>query len=310
MGNWSESKINQILSVIQEFDPIGVAARDLKECLLIQLRHLGLKGTPSEVIVKEHLHLLENNQHQGLARKLRVSMDQLQQHVDVIRHLDPKPGLRYNSLPSQHVIPDVYIRKVENEYVVVSNNEGLPQLRISPVYRKMLDKKNKHSVDTRSYVKDKFRSALWLLKSIDQRQKTIHKVAMSIVKFQSEFLERGIEYLKPLVLRDVANDIEMHESTVSRVVTNKYMHTPQGVLEMKYFFHGGINSIYGESVSSVTIMQRMRKIIDAEDSRKPLSDARIVTALEEQGLVLARRTIAKYREECRIPTSSHRKTSY
>ena len=201
----------------------------------------------------------------------------------------------------------MYIRKVENEYVVVSNNEGLPQLRISPVYRKMLDKKNKHSVDTRSYVKDKFRSALWLLKSIDQRQKTIHKVAMSIVKFQSEFLERGIEYLKPLVLRDVANDIEMHESTVSRVVTNKYMHTPQGVLEMKYFFHGGINSIYGESVSSVTIKQRMRKIIDAEDSRKPLSDARIVTALEEQGLVLARRTIAKYRESLSIAPSNERK---
>ena len=310
MGNWSESEINLILSVIQEFDPIGVAARDLKECLLIQLRHLGLEGTPSEVIVKEHLHLLEHYQHQELARKLNVSIDQLQQHIDVIRHLDPKPGLRYSSSPSQYVIPDVYIQKVENEYVVISNDEGLPQLRISPVYRQMLDKKNKHSADTRSYVKDKFRSALWLLKSIDQRQKTIHKVAMSIVKFQSDFLDHGIEHLKPLVLRDVANDIEMHESTVSRVVNNKYMHTPQGVFEMKYFFHVGINSIYGENVSSVTVKQRIRKIIDAEDRQKPLSDARIVAALEAQGLVLARRTIAKYREECKIPTSSHRKISY
>ena len=310
MGGWPKSEVDRILSVVQAFDPIGVAARDLQECLLLQLRHLGLEGTPSEVIVRDHLRLLEHHQRPELARQLELPIDQLQPYIDIIRHLDPKPGIRFNPSPSQYVIPDVYVRKVDGEYEADPNDEGLPQLRISPVYRRMLDKKSQHSAETRSYVKDKFRSALWLIKSVDQRQKTIHKVATSIITFQREFLDHGIEHLRPLVLRDVANDIGMHESTVSRVVNNKYMHTPQGVFEMKYFFHSGINSAYGESVSSVTIKQRIRKIIDAEDSRKPLSDSRIVAVLQEQGLVLARRTIAKYREECRIPTSSRRKVSY
>ena len=189
------------------------------------------------------------------------------------------------------------------------NDDGMPQLRISPVYRRLLDKKNDNR-ETRAYVKEKFRSALWLIKSVDQRQKTIHKVATSIISFQQEFLDRGIEFLRPLVLRNVADDIGMHESTVSRVVNNKYMHTPQGVLEMKYFFHSGISSAYGESVSSVAIKQRIRKIIEEEDSRKPLSDSRIVRLLQDDGLILARRTIAKYREEMKIPTSSQRRVLF
>ena len=192
--------------------------------------------------------------------------------------------------------------------MAVLNEDGLPQMRISPVYRRLLDKSAaENSDETRAYVKDKFRSALWLIKSVEQRQKTIHKVATSIINFQRDFLDHGIEHLRPLVLRDVANDIGMHESTVSRVVTNKYMHTPQGVFEMKYFFHSGISSSYGESVSSVTIKQRIRKIIENEDPRKPLSDSKIVSILQREGLVLARRTIAKYREELKIPTSNQRK---
>ena len=187
------------------------------------------------------------------------------------------------------------------------NEDGLPQLRISPVYRRLLDKGGETSDETRAYVKDKFRSALWLLKSVDQRQKTILKVATSIINFQRDFLDHGIEHLRPLVLRDVANDIGMHESTVSRVVNNKYMHTPQGVYEMKYFFHSGISSSYGESVSSVTIKQRIKKIIEGEDQRRPLSDSKIMNILQKEGLVLARRTIAKYREELKIPTSNQRK---
>ena len=206
--------------------------------------------------------------------------------------------------------PDVYVIKVDNQYVARLNDDGLPQLRISPVYRRLLDKNSQNSAETRSYVKEKFRSALWLIKSVDQRQKTILKVATSIIAFQLEFLNHGIERLRPLVLRDVANDIGMHESTVSRVVNNKYMHTPQGVFEMKYFFHSGIHSSYGKSVSSVTIKQRIRKIIDAEDARKPLSDSRIVAILQDEGLILARRTIAKYREDLKIPTSSKRKVLY
>ncbi len=310
MGNWPLDEVERVLGVIQAFDPIGVAARDLQECLLLQIAHLGLIGTASETIVREHLKLLQNHQGQEIARRLDMSVEELKHHIEVIRQLDPKPGSRFNPTSSQFVIPDVHIVKVEDRYVAVLNEDGMPQLRISPVYRRLLDKKTENSTETRAYVKEKFRSALWLIKSVDQRQKTIHKVATSIITFQTEFLDRGIEYLRPLVLRDVANDIGMHESTVSRVVNNKYMHTPQGVFEMKYFFHSGINSAYGESVSSVTIKQRIRKIVEEENPKKPLSDSRIVRLLQDEGLVLARRTIAKYREELRIPTSTQRKVLF
>jgi RNA polymerase sigma-54 factor len=314
MGEWPVADVEKALQHVQTFDPIGVAARDLQECLWLQIRHLGLEGEPSEKIVTEHLRLLQNHQVPEIARKLGMPIEELKQHIEIIRNLDPKPGSRYNPAQSQYVIPDVYVVKVEDQYVAMLNEEGLPQLRISPVYRRLLDKSGQaggtEAGETRAYVKDKFRSALWLIKSVDQRQKTIHKVATSIINFQREFLEQGIEYLRPLVLRDVANDIGMHESTVSRVVNNKYMHTPQGVFEMKYFFHSGISSSYGESVSSVTIKQRIRKIIENEDPRKPLSDSKIVSILQKEGLMLARRTIAKYREELKIPTSNQRKVLF
>ena len=314
MGEWPVADVERALQHVQTFDPIGVAARDLQECLWLQIRHLGLEGTPTEKIVTEHLRLLQNHQVPEIARKLGISLEDLREHVEIIRNLDPKPGSRYNPSQSQYVIPDVYVVKVEDQYVAALNEEGLPQLRISPVYRRLLDKTGagggEQNDETRAYVKDKFRSALWLIKSVDQRQKTIHKVATSIINFQREFLDQGIEYLRPLVLRDVANDIGMHESTVSRVVNNKYMHTPQGVFELKYFFHSGISSSYGESVSSVTIKQRIRKIIENEDPRKPLSDSKIVSILQKEGLMLARRTIAKYREELKIPTSNQRKVLF
>jgi RNA polymerase sigma-54 factor len=313
MGEWPVADVEKALQHVQTFDPIGVAARDLQECLWLQIKHLGLEGTPTEKIVTEHLRLLQNHQVPEIARKLGMTIEDLKEHVEIIRNLDPKPGSRYNPSQSQYVIPDVYVVKVEDQYVAVLNEEGLPQLRISPVYRRLLDKTGgggEQNDETRAYVKDKFRSALWLIKSVDQRQKTIHKVATSIINFQREFLDHGIEYLRPLVLRDVANDIGMHESTVSRVVNNKYMHTPQGVFELKYFFHSGISSSYGESVSSVTIKQRIRKIIENEDPRKPLSDSKIVSILQKEGLMLARRTIAKYREELKIPTSNQRKVLF
>jgi RNA polymerase sigma-54 factor len=310
MGDWPVADVERALRTVQSFDPIGVAARDLQECLLLQIRYLGLEGTPAEKIVLDYLRPLQNHQVPEIARKLGMTIDEIKEHIELIRNLDPKPGSRYNPQQSQYVIPDVYVVKVEDQYVAVLNEEGLPQLRISPVYRRLLDKSGDNSEETRAYVKEKFRSALWLIKSVDQRQKTIHKVATSIINFQREFLDHGIEHLRPLVLRDVANDIGMHESTVSRVVNNKYMHTPQGVFEMKYFFHSGISSSYGESVSSVTIKQRIRKIIENEDPRKPLSDSKIVNILQKEGLMLARRTIAKYREELKIPTSNQRKILY
>ena len=310
MSSWPLPDVARVLRVLQDFDPIGVAARGLQECLLLQIDRLGLQGTVSETIVRDHLKLLQNHQGHELAQQLGISIDELKHHIEVILQLDPKPGSRFNSTASQYVIPDVYILKTEDGYVAALNEDGMPQLRISPVYRRLLDKKKEGNDETRAYVKEKFRSALWLIKSVDQRQKTIHKVATSIIGFQTEFLDRGIEYLRPLVLRDVASDIDMHDSTVSRVVNNKYMHTPQGVFEMKYFFHSGISSAYGESVSSVTIKQRIRKLVEEENPKKPLSDSRIVCLLQDKGLVLARRTIAKYREELKIPKSRQRKVLF
>ena len=309
MGAWDAADVERVLKVVQAFDPVGVAARGPQECLLLQLEHLGLGGSASEAIVREHLKLLQNQQGQELARRLGLSIDEVKEHVAVIRRLDPKPGSRYNRASSQHVVPDVYVVKIEDGYVAMLNEDGMPQLRISPVYRRLLDKKNDNR-ETRDYVKEKLRSALWLIKSVDQRQKTIHKVATSIISFQNEFLDRGIDFLRPLVLRDVADDIGMHESTVSRVVNNKYMHTPQGVVAMQSFFHSGISSAYGENVSSVAIKQRIRRMIKAEDPEKPLSDSRIVRLLQDEGLILARRTIAKYREEMKIPSSTQRRVLF
>jgi RNA polymerase sigma-54 factor len=310
LGNWDVTLVEKALEHVQTFDPIGVGARDLQECLLLQVRHLGLGGTPVEVLVRDHLRSLQNQKIPELARQLGLEVEEIKAHIELIKHLDPKPGSRYSPSESQYVIPDVYIIRTDDGYKATLNEDGLPQLRISPVYRRLLDKGGETSDETRAYVKDKFRSALWLLKSVDQRQKTIIKVATSIITFQREFLDRGIEHLKPLVLRDVASDIGMHESTVSRVVNNKYMHTPQGVYELKYFFHSGINSSFGESVSSVTIKQRIKKIIEGEDQRRPLSDSKIMNMLQKEGLVLARRTIAKYREELKIQTSNQRKVLY
>jgi len=310
LGPWSVEDVERALEHIQSFDPIGVGARDLQECLLLQIRAHGLGGTPVETLVRDHLPLLQNHRVPELAKALGLAPEEIKAYLEVVRHLDPKPGARYTPAESQYVIPDVYILKTEEGYRAVLNEEGLPQLRISPVYRRLLDKGGETSDETRAYVKDKFRSALWLLKSVDQRQKTIIKVATSIITFQSEFLDKGIEHLRPLVLRDVANDIGMHESTVSRVVNNKYMHTPQGVYEMKYFFHSGISSSFGENVSSVTIKQRIKKIIEAEDPKRPMSDSKIMNLLQREGLMLARRTIAKYREELRIPTSNQRKVFF
>ncbi|MXY24649.1 MAG: RNA polymerase factor sigma-54 [Acidobacteria bacterium] len=311
MGNWSHDDVEAALALVQTLDPAGVAARDLQECLLLQIDRLDLTGTPSETIVREHLGLLQNHQLPDLARRLGLTLAGLREHVEVLQRLDPKPGASLNPVRSQYVIPDVSVVKVDDEFVAMLNEDGMPQLRISPVYRRMMNKKSENSEETRAYVREKFRSAIWLIRSIDQRQKTIQRVATSIIRFQRSFFEHGVECLRPMVLRDVADDIGMHESTVSRVVTNKYMHTPQGVFEMKYFFSSGVHTVFGENVSSVAIKRRIRKMIQEEDPRKPLSDSRIVQRLEEnEGLKLARRTIAKYREEMKIPTSSRRRTHY
>ena len=310
MGNYKKGEVESALEVVQGFDPIGIAARDLRECLLLQLRHLDVGDTVVETMVANHLDLLQSHCFNELAKAMNITIDEVLQHCEIIRRLDPKPGSKHNPKKSQYVTPDVYVVKVGDNYEIVVNEDRLPQLRISSVYRRMLENKSADNEATRSYVKEKMRNALWLIKSVAQRQKTIYRVAESIVRKQKEFLDNGLEHLRPLVLKDVAIDIGMHESTVSRVVANKYMHTVQGVVEMKYFFHSGIASTYGEAVSSVSIKQRIRKIVEEENPKRPFSDSKIVTILKRDGFRLARRTIAKYRDELRIPPSNQRRNLY
>ncbi len=304
MGPYPLPEVEKALAVIQALDPPGVAARTLSECLRLQLKHLGLEGSPPDVMVRDCLKQLQSHQYSEIGRLMGLSPDEVSHHLEIVKHLDPKPGNRYCPNKSAYILPDVFVVKEGDDYKIVLNDDGLPKLRISPTYRNMVNEKEE---ETRNYVKDKLRSALWLLKSVDQRQRTIYKVAESIVRHQKAFLDHGVTHLRPLVLRDVANDIGMHESTVSRVVANKYMHTPRGVYELRFFFHSGITSSMGEAISSVTIKDRIRKMIEEEDAVRPLSDSRIAEVLEADGLPLARRTVAKYREELRIPPSNLRK---
>jgi RNA polymerase sigma-54 factor len=308
LGPYPPEDVERALKLVQSLDPPGVAGRDLQECLRLQLARLGLEGSITDLIVRDHIKHLQNHQYGEICKALGCSNEEISAHMDVIKNLDPKPGAKYSPTRSNYVLPDVYILKEGDDYKVVLNDDSLPRLRISPTYKRMLDNKEPGSEATRDYVKDKLRSALWLLKSVDQRQRTIFRVAESIVRHQKAFLDHGLEQLRPLVLRDVANDIGMHESTVSRVVANKYMHTPRGVYELRFFFHSGITSSVGDAVSSVTIKDKIRKMIEAEDQSRPLSDSRIAELLSREGLKLARRTVAKYREEIRLPPSNLRRS--
>jgi len=307
MGGYDTETVCQAIDLVQSFDPPGVAARNLQECLLLQLKSVDALGTAVETIVRDHLDLLQRRRYKEIAAKLGCSLEEVGRYLDIIRQLDPRPGLKYNNVSSQYVVPDIHVVKVDDEYVVVLNEDGLPRLKLSPYYRKMLEKGKEANADTKSYIRDKFRSALWLIKSLEQRQRTIYKVAESVVKHQRAFLDHGIHHMKPLVLRDVAEDIQMHESTVSRVVSNKYMHTPRGVFEMRYFFHSGISTESGGDVSSLSVKGKIKDFINDEKPEKPLSDSAIVKLLKQEGLEIARRTVAKYREEMKIPSSTHRR---
>jgi RNA polymerase sigma-54 factor len=306
--------VEEVLAEVQRFDPPGVASRDVRECLSIQLELLPkLDEDKRELclqVIEDHFADLERKNYQEIAKRLKLSSQEVMELVEMIRFLEPFPGRGWSNEPPQYIIPDVYITKVDGEYKVILNDDGLPKLRVSKLYRRLLKNKDETSKDTKSYLKDKLNSALWLIKSIDQRQRTIYKVACSILKFQREFFDKGIACLKPLVLKDVAEDIQMHESTVSRASTNKYMHTPQGVFEIKYFFHSGIDSGDGSSVSSRLVKDMIRKFIEGEDTRRPLSDQKLVSLLEKEHIQIARRTVAKYREELGIASSQQRKVRY
>jgi RNA polymerase sigma-54 factor len=307
-GGHEAADVETAVAAVQSLDPIGVGARDLRECMLLQLRFLEIEEPLVEVIVRDHWDEFMQRKFVPLAKTLGIDLKTLEGIVEIIKHLDPKPGRKYSNERAIYVEPDVHVHKVGDEYIIVLNEDGMPKLRINSGYRSMLNSMDsKQDGETVNYIKDKIRSAVWLIKSLDQRQRTIYKVAESIVKHQREFLEKGIDYLRPLVLRDVADDIQMHESTVSRVVSNKYMHTPRGLFLMKYFFHSGIDSETGEDISSLTVKKKIKAFIDGEDPRKPLSDSKIMKILNDEGINIARRTVAKYRDELNIPSSTDRK---
>ncbi len=307
-GTYEAQEVERAIQTIQSLDPIGVGARDLRECLLLQLDFLEIDVPLVDTVVRDHWDDFMQRHFVQISKALSIDMKTLEGVVEVIKHLDPKPGRKYTNERAIYVEPDVYVHKVGDDYIIVLNEDGMPKLRINGSYRAMLNSMDsKSDGETVNYIKDKIRSAVWLIKSLDQRQRTIYKVAESIVKHQREFLERGIDFLRPLVLRDVADDIQMHESTVSRVVSNKYMHTPRGLFLMKYFFHSGIDSDTGEDISSLTVKKKIQSFIDGEDPRKPLSDSKIMKILNDEGINIARRTVAKYRDELNIPSSTDRK---
>lgn len=307
-----ESKVERILELIQDFDPPGVAARDLKECLLLQLKPLALGGSLVEQMIRDHIQDLEKKRFQAIARALAVSLEEVHNAAKIIEQLEPKPGRPFADAQNLYIIPDISVVKSEDGYAVLLNDDGLPRLRINPYYRRLLRSRNEIAQGTRSYLEDRLRSAVWLVRSIEHRNRTVLKVAESIVKFQKDFFDRGIQCLRPLVLQQVAEDIGMHESTISRVTTNKYMYTPQGLFELKYFFNSSLlrASAQESGLSSVTVREMIRKMVGEEDSFRPLRDQEIVEALRARDIEIARRTVAKYRSELNIPSAGRRKRSY
>ncbi|QCQ23072.1 RNA polymerase factor sigma-54 [Desulfoglaeba alkanexedens] len=300
-------QVEKVLRKVQTFDPPGVAARDLRECLLIQAHNLPLPNGLVIDIIENHLHFLENRNYQGLVRALKKSQEEVKEAVDIILGMDPRPGSAYTEDDVQYISPDVFVIRVDDEFVVLLNEDGMPKLKVNPYYKEALGRNSDVSGDTKEYIQSKLRSAAWLIKSIHQRQRTLYKVAQSIVNFQRDFLERGVSHLKPMVLRDVAEDVGMHESTISRVTTNKYMHTPQGIFELKYFFNSSINSVVGDAVASESVKEQIRRIVREEDPGKPYSDQEIVDLLKRDNIRIARRTVAKYREMLGILPSHKRK---
>jgi len=306
-SNSTPEKVEQVLTQMQAFDPVGVCARDLKECLLIQARHFNLDNTIVTEIISNHLNHITNKNYKAIARALKIGVEEVTVAVNIIKGLEPRPGRQLSADNPQYIEPDIYVYQFENEFVISNNDDGLPRLRINTFYRNAIARGDKVSGKAREYIQEKMRSAAWLIRSIHQRQKTIYRVMESILKFQRDFFEKGIEHLRPMVLKDVAQDIDKHESTISRVTTNKYAYTPQGIFELKYFFNSSINRVYGDAIASASVQEKIRQIIGNEDVRNPYSDIKISEMLRENNINIARRTVAKYREIMRILPSSKRK---
>lgn len=299
--------VEKVLKRIQRLDPPGVAARDLRECLCLQLANLGMENSLAAQIVRSHLGLLEKHRYAEIAKAAGVSVQLVSQAAKVISVLEPKPARDYGGQEAAYIVPDVIIHKMGDEYVVALNEEAVPRLRLSGYYQRVLQDVDA-TAETKGYLQERLRSAQWLVKSIYQRQQTIYKVACSIVKFQRNFFDHGISHLRHLVLKDVADDIGMHESTISRATANKYAHTPQGTFELKFFFTSSVKGAAGEDVSAETVKEKIRRMVAGEDRRDPLSDQALAEILRRDQINIARRTVAKYRQALGILPSARRKT--
>jgi RNA polymerase sigma-54 factor len=306
----SEEKVERIQEKIKRFDPVGVGSLSVREALLTQMEYFEIKDEITHRIISDHLHLLEKSDFTQVAKELGISLEEVKPHIDVIKDLDPTPGRKYSQEKTTYVVPDIIVTKEGDDLKINLNDEGLPRLRVNNFYKKLLARASKDNPEAYRYLKDKMKKAFWFLRSLDQRDRTIYKVAHYIVDKQKDFIEKGMEYIKPLTLIELAQEIGVHESTVGRVVANKYIMTPRGVFSLKYFFHKSLSGDFGEEISSLRVKERIKKLVENEDRKNPLSDIEIEEILARENFRIARRTVAKYRKQLKIPPSHLRKRKY
>jgi RNA polymerase sigma-54 factor len=306
----SDKQVEEIREKIKRFDPIGIGSMDLREALLVQMEYFEVENPITKTIVDEHLSLLEKSDFAHLARVLNISLADVKFHIEVIKGLDPAPGRKYSKEKTFYVVPDIIVRKEDDELKIILNDEGMPRLRINSFYKKMLAQMSKDDSEASEFLRDRMKKAFWFLRSLNQRNQTIYKVAKYIVDKQKDFIEKGMEFIKPLTLIELAQEIGVHESTVGRVVANKYIMTSRGVFPLKYFFHKSLSGDFGEEISSLRVKEKIKKLVEQEDKRNPLSDIEIEEILAKENFKIARRTVAKYRKQLRIPPSHIRKRKY
>jgi RNA polymerase sigma-54 factor len=300
-------QVGKVRAMIRMFDPVGVGSLDLKEALLTQMDHFNLANDITRTIITQHLSLLEKSDYLQLSKVLGIPLSEVRYHMEIIKSLDPTPGRKYSQERTAYVVPDIIVTKEGQEWKVALNNEGLPRLRLNSYYRRLLHQASQSNPEALRFLRDKMKKALWFLRSLDQRDRTIYRVAKYIVDKQKDFFEKGLEFIKPLTLMEIAQEIGVHESTVGRVVANKHLVSPEGVFSLKYFFHKSLPGDLGEEISSLMIKNRIRKLVEGEDKEHPLSDIEIDSLLSRQNLKIARRTVAKYRKQLGIAPSHIRK---
>ncbi len=308
--NTTEDEVNRVREKIKRFDPVGVGSLSVQEALLTQMDYFEIKDEITRKIVTQCLHFLEKSDFTQVSKELGISLEEVKPHIEAIKELDPTPGRKYGQEKTSYVVPDIIVSKEDDEYKINLNDEGLPRLRVNAFYKQILSRAAKENPEAYRFLKEKMKKAFWFLRSLDQRDQTIYKVAKYIMDKQRDFVEKGIEYIKPLTLIELAQEIGVHESTVGRVVANKYIMTPRGVFSLKYFFHKSLSGDFGEEISSLRVKERIKKLVENEDRRSPLSDIEIGDILARENFRIARRTVAKYRKQLKIPPSHIRKRKY